>query len=51
MSTTENSASVMTAFDADVTTTIHDGNRAFVSRYPFALSESSPVLVASRKNS
>src|SRR4029079_17078954 len=34
--TRENSASVITAFDADVTTTIHDGNRALVRRYPLA---------------
>src|SRR3954466_2275962 len=31
-STTENSATVMTAFDADVSTITHDGNLAFVSR-------------------
>ena len=28
-----------------------DGNLAFVSRYPFALSDSSPVRVPSWKNS
>src|SRR6476660_6751882 len=50
-STRENSASVITAFDADVTTTIQDGNRALVRRYPFARIDSSPALVDSWKNS
>src|SRR5678815_2644534 len=50
-STHENRASVITAFDAEVTTTIHDGNFAFVSRYPLARIDSSPALVDSWKNS
>ena len=44
ISTTENSASVITAFEVDVTTTIQDGNRALVSRYPW------PAATAARSS-
>jgi hypothetical protein len=47
ISTSENNASVIAALDIDVTTTIHDGNFAFVSRNAFARSDSSPVRVDS----
>ena len=43
--------SVITAFEIDVTTTIHDGKRAFVSRKLFASSETMPALVPSEKKS
>src|ERR1051325_9615652 len=43
--------SVMSAFDADVTTRIHVGNRDFESRYPLVWSEIKPCLVLSEKKS
>ncbi len=36
MMITTNTTSVITAFEIDVTTRIHDGHFAFVSRNPFA---------------
>ena len=46
-----NTASVMTAFEIDVTTRIHDGHCAFVSRNPLACSEVRPTFVLSAKKS
>ena len=49
--TTEKTPSVITAFEIDVTTRIHGGTRALVSRYPFACSDVRPVFVPSAKKS
>ena len=51
MITTRNTASVITAFEIDVTTRIHAGQRALVSRNPRACSDVSPALVPSAKKS
>src|SRR5258706_9016820 len=49
--TTEKTANVITAFEIDVMTRIHDGTRALVRRYPLVCSEMRPLLVPSVKKS
>ena len=51
MTMTVNTVKVMTAFEIEVTTRIHDGNRALVSRNPCVESEARPLLVPSAKKS
>src|SRR5262249_13674007 len=47
----QNTRSVMKAFEIDVTTRIHDGNRALVRRKPRECSAVSPHFVPSAKKS
>src|SRR5438094_1800991 len=49
--TAQNTASVITALEIEVTTRIQDGNRAFVNRKPLACSDVNPLFVPSAKKS
>src|SRR5579864_2389154 len=49
--TSANTSSVITAFEIDVTTRIHDGTRALVRRYPRVWRDVKPAFVASEKKS